>query len=330
MRFILLILLTIILFIGNLYFGAVDIPMSEVSEILMGRGTDEALSYIVAESRMSQAITALLSGAGLAACGLMLQTAFRNPLAGPSILGITSGASLGVAIVMLLGVGSIGLGSWDFGGNAAITSAALTGSLAVMGILIFLSSRIRNNLMLLITGIMTGYLASALVSLLSSLSTSEGVREYVMWGMGTFGGVSFAEMPWFASLSIVGLVMAFLLAKPLDILLLGDNYARNLGIRIKYVRNMLLLATGILSAIITAYCGPIGFIGLAMPHIARLIFRTDSHLCLMPATMACGAITALSCNLISVIPENQIIPINALTPLIGVPVVLYVLLKKQR
>lgn len=329
MRLILLTLLTIVLLIGNIFLGAIHIPAEQVYGILTGQGEDSALRYIILESRLPQAVTALLAGAGLAASGLMLQTVFRNPLAGPSILGITSGASLGVALVLLLFSGLITIGGESLGGNIAVTIGALAGSFIVLGLLIALSSRIRSNLTLLIAGMMTGYLATSIVTLLSSVSTAQGIQSYVMWGMGTFNGVSLTRLPWFSILTLIGLAMSMLLAKPLNLLLLGDNYAANLGINVKRVRHLLLISTGILSAVITACCGPIGFIGLAMPHIARLIFRTDNHLTLLPATMLCGAVLALGCNLISVIPEGNIIPINALTPLAGVPVVLYVILKKR-
>ncbi len=327
MRITLLVILTLLLMLGNIFFGAIDIPAADVWGILTGVPADDALEFIVLQSRLPQAVTATLAGAGLAASGLMLQTTFRNPLAGPSILGITSGASLGVALVMLMFGGVISIGAESIGGDIAVTAGALLGSFLVMGMLIALSTRIRSNLTLLIAGMMTGFLATSLVTLLSSLSTAQGVQNYVMWGMGTFAGVTADRLPWFALLAVAGLLMSMLLAKPLNLLMLGDNYAANLGINVHMVRNQLLVATGLLSAVITACCGPIGFIGLAMPHIARLIFRTDDHFVLIPATMLCGAIIALACNLVSVLPGSSVIPINALTPLAGVPVVLYVILR---
>jgi iron complex transport system permease protein len=184
--------------------------------------------------------------------------------------------------------------------------------------------------MLLIIGIMTGYLTSSLVTLLSSISSAQSIQGYVIWGMGTFSGVSLTQLPLFSILTIIGLVCSALLSKPLNILLLGDNYARNLGVNVVTVRNLLLLVTGILTAVITAYCGPVAFIGLAIPHVARMIWRTDNHWVLMPGTMLCGAAVALACNLISVLPQSNIIPINALTPLVGVPVIIYVIVKRGR
>ncbi len=320
-------IVTIILLVCNIFFGAVSFPASEILDVITGqRPDDDILRAIIIEGRLPQALTALMAGAALAASGLMLQTVFRNPLAGPSILGITSGASLGVALVLLLSGGVISIGAQNLGGNLAIMVGAVIGSFAVMALLLALSARLRNNLTLLITGMMTGYLTSSLVSLLSSVSEAGNIQSFVMWGMGTFANVGLSRLPIFATLIIIGLLMSMLLCKPLNLLLLGINYATNLGVNVHRVRQMLLVSTGLLSAIVTACCGPIGFIGLAMPHIARLLIRTDDHLKLMPATMLCGSILALLCNLVSVMPEGKVIPINALTPLAGVPVVLYVIL----
>lgn len=329
MRFILLILLTIILWAANIFFGSVSIPFAEVCDILTGKGaTSEPLVFIVLESRIPQAVTALMGGAALGVTGLLLQTAFRNPLAGPSILGISSGASLGVALVTLLFGGTLTVGNFSWGGNAALVTGALLGSFMIMGFLLLLSLRLRNDLMLLIAGMLTGYLTSSAVTLLSSLSTATGVQSFVMWGMGSFSGVSLDTLPFFSILTIAGLIISILLAKPLNLLLLGDNYARNLGVNLSKMRNILLALTGTLTAVVTAYCGPISFIGLAMPHVARLLFRTDNHRVLLPATMLTGAIVALACNLASVC-SGSVIPLNALTPIVGVPVILYVILHRR-
>lgn len=275
------------------------------------------------------AVTALLAGGGLAVSGLMLQTAFRNPLAGPSVLGINSGASLGVALVMLLLGGTISAGSYTLGGYAAVMVGAFVGSILIMGVLLFLSTVLKNTLMLLITGIMIGYLTSSVIMLLNFMSTAEGVQSYVMWGMSSFNGVSLQQLPLFSAVTIAGLAVALSLMKPLNLLLLGDGYAQNLGVNLRRVRNMLLLATGILTAVITAYCGPVAFIGLSVPHIARLIFRTDNHRILMPGTLMTGSAIALGCNLLCVLPANSVIPLNAVTPLIGAPVVIWVLFKHR-
>lgn len=330
LRFLLLGLLTAVLFILNIFFGAVHIDASVVLDILTGYGIDDdPLNFIILESRLPQAITALLAGAALGVSGLLLQTAFRNPLAGPSVLGISSGASLGVALVILFMGGQIAIAGYEIAGNAAIIAAALAGSLAIMALLMFFSMRLRSELMLLVVGMMTGYLTSSVVTLLSSLSTAQGVHGYVMWGMGTFGAVSSARIPVFTLLVAVGLILSLLLAKPLNLLLLGDNYARNLGVRVHRVRNLLLLVTGVLTAIVTAYCGPVAFIGLAIPHVARMIMRTDNHWILIPATMLSGAAVALGCNVLSVLPDSTVIPVNALTPVVGVPVILYVIFRRK-
>lgn len=233
-----------------------------------------------------------------------------------------------MAVILLMAGGAITGSASGLGWSMAVTAGALAGSFVVMSILIVLSHRVRSNLTLLIAGMMTGYLASSFVTLLSSTSTAKGLQSYVMWGMGTFTGVSLERMPWFAIICAAGLFISLAMTKPLNLLLLGDNYAANLGVNVKRARLWLLISTGLLSAIVTACCGPIGFIGLAMPHIARLIMRTDDHRLLLPATMLTGAIIALACSLLSVLPDGNVIPINALTPLAGVPVVLYVILKR--
>lgn len=329
-RFLILIAMTLLLFVSNIIFGAIDIPLSDILRVLTGgENSNRSVEFIVLGSRLPQAITALLAGSSLAVAGLLLQTAFRNPLAGPTILGVSSGASLGVALVMLLFGGSMTFGSSVFGGYMAIVVGALAGSFLVMGLLIALSTIIRNDLMLLITGIMVGYLTSSVVTLLSSLSDAQGVRSFVMWGMGTFGDVSLDQLPFFSVACLIGLLLSLFLSKPLNLLLLGENYALNLGVNVKMVRNLLLISTGLLTAVVTAFCGPIGFIGISVPHIARLFLKTDDHLKLIPATMLTGGILALLCNVVSVLPEDMVLPINALTPIAGVPVILYVIMKRK-
>ena len=324
-------LLIVILFILNLVMGSIRIPVSDVFSILLGDESEKASwRFIVLESRLPQAITAVLCGGALAVSGLMLQTAFRNPLAGPSIFGVNSGAGLGVALVMLLLGGSISAGSVSISGFVAILIAAFIGAMAVMAIIFFFSSIVRNNVMLLIIGIMIGYISNSAISLLNFFATDEGVKSYMVWGMGSFGGVSMKTMPVFASVTILGLIGALLLIKPLNALMLGDRYAENLGINILRTRNWLLIVTGLLTAITTAFCGPVAFIGLAVPHIARLILTTDNHRVLLPATILCGAVIALICNLICFLPgENGVIPLNAVTPIMGAPVIIYVIAKKH-
>ena len=327
----LLTVLIVALLAINLLVGSVQIPASDVFSILFGNGegTKASWRYIVLESRLPQAITATLCGGALAVSGLMLQTAFRNPLADPSIFGISSGAGLGVALVMLLLGGSVGAASLGVSGYVAIILAAFVGAMAVMAIIFFFSTLVRSNVMLLIIGIMIGYLSSSAITLLQFFATDEGVKSYMVWGMGSFGGVSMTHLPIFAGFTVVGLICSLLLIKPLNALLLGDQYAQNLGVSIRFVRNWLLIVTGLLTAITTAFCGPVSFIGLAIPHVARLLLRTDNHLVLMPATILCGSVTALLCNLICFLPgENGIIPLGAVTPLIGAPVIIYVIIHR--
>lgn len=328
--FLWLAILTSVLFLANIFFGSVHIPTDQVIDVLTGRGEPGIAKFIILGNRMPMAITAMFGGAALGVTGLMLQTAFRNPLAGPSILGISSGASLGVALVMLAMDGVVAIGESEIGGYAAVIAAAIAGSLLITGILTLISLRVKNTLMLLIVGILTGYLTSSIVTLLSSLAESERVHCYVMWGMGSFSQVSTDQLPWMSIFIIICLGASLLLAKPLNILLLGDNYARNLGVRVDKVKTLLLIVTGVMTAVVTAYCGPVAFIGLAMPHVARMLTRTDNHWVLMPATMLSGSAVALGCNILSVLPSHTVIPLNALTPLVGVPVILYVILSANR
>ena len=330
LRLFFLLLAIIVLFGMNLLVGSIKIPASDVLSILFGdaEGVKASWRYIVLESRLPQAITALLCGGALAVSGLMLQTAFRNALADPSIFGISSGAGLGVALVMLLLGGSFGAGSFGMSGYMAIILAAFIGAMTVMGIIFFFSTIVRNDVMLLIIGIMIGYLSSSAISLLQFFATDEGVKSYMVWGMGSFGGVSMKHMPVFAAVTLLGIGCSLLLIKPLNALLLGDRYAENLGVNIRWVRRWLLIVTGLLTAICTAFCGPISFIGLAVPHITRLLLRTDNHLVLMPATILCGSVIALLCNLVCFLPgENGVIPLGAVTPLMGAPVIIYIIAK---
>jgi ABC-type Fe3+-siderophore transport system, permease component len=311
--------------------GSVSIPVEDTFRILMGADdVKPSWQYIILDARLPQALTAILCGGALAASGLLLQTAFRNPLAGPSIFGINSGAGLGVALVMLFLGGSISAGSVSLSGFVAVLVAAFVGAMLVMMLIFFFSTIVRNHVMLLIIGIMIGYISNSAISLLNFFATDEGVRSYMVWGMGSFGGVSMKMMPVFASITLLGLVGSLLLIKPLNALMLGDRYAENLGINIIKTRNWLLIVTGILTAITTAFCGPVAFIGLAVPHIARLLLTTDNHRSLLPATILMGGVIALLCNLITILPgENGVIPLNAVTPIMGAPVIIYVILKRK-
>ena len=329
-KIIILLLMICGAFILNLIIGSVDIPLKDVGSIIMGDEVQKASwRFIIIESRLPQALTALLSGAALAVSGLMLQTAFRNPLAGPDVFGINSGAGLGVALVMLLLGGSVSAGMFTFTGFVAIFVSAFAGAMIVTMIIFGFSNIVRNNVMLLIIGLMIGYIANSAISLLNFFATEEGVKSYMVWGMGNFGGVSMRNMPVFARIVLLALLASCMFIKPLNALLLGTQYAINLGFNVKLVRNGLLMVTGLLTAIVTAFCGPVAFIGLAVPHIARLFFKTENHRVLLPGTMLCGAVVALVCNICCYLPgEGGIIPLNAITPIIGAPIVIYIIMKK--
>lgn len=327
----LLLLLIVLLLAANLLVGSVAIPAGEVLRILMGEDAGrESWHYIVWEARLPQALTALLAGSALAVCGLLLQTAFRNPLAGASVLGVNSGAGLGVAVVMLLLGGSITAAGFSFSGFFSILLGAFAGAMAVMALILFFSTLVRSHVMLLIIGLMVGYLVSSVVSLLNFLATAEGMQSYMVWGMGNFGGVSLRQMPAFAAVVLLGLAGALLLIKPLNALLLGERYAENLGVRVRRVRHALLAVVGVLTAVTTAFCGPVLFIDLAVPHIARLLLGTANHRILLPATLLAGGAVALACNLVCLLPgEAGLIPLNAVTPLIGAPIVIYVIVSQR-
>lgn len=321
----------IVLFAMSLIVGSVRIPLADVCDILFDKfDGKESWKYIVMENRLPQALTAMLCGASLAVCGLMLQTAFRNPLAGPDVFGISSGAGLGVAIVMLFLGGSVSTTLFTVSGFLAILTAAFIGAIVVTIIILFLSTMVKNSVLLLIVGLMVGYVSSSAVALLNFFASEEGVKSYMVWGMGNFGGVSMNHMLLFALLCLVGIIASIFLIKPLNIMLLGTQYAESLGINIRQIRNLLLGTVGLLTAVTTAFCGPISFIGLAIPHISRLLFHTDNHQILLPGTVLTGAVIALFCNLICYLPgELGIIPLNAVTPLIGAPVIIYVIIKRR-
>ena len=320
------------LFMAGLMTGSVSIPCSAVWRVLIGEdeGVSESWRFIILESRLPQMVTAMLSGACLATAGLMMQTVFRNPLAGPDVFGINGGAGLGVAMVMLLAGGSVTLGTLGVTGNVAILAAAFAGAMAVMAIILFSSTLVRDGVMLLVIGIMVGYLSSSVVTLLNYSATEQGIRSFMLWGMGSLDGVTPSLLPLYVTITLAALVLSLLMVKPLNLLSLGDNYARNLGLNTRRARNYALLLTGLLTAVVTAYCGPIAFIGLAVPHIARLLTVTDDMRRLLPITMLTGAVVTMACHLLCFVPgEAGLLPLNAVTPLIGAPVIIYVIIRKR-
>lgn len=321
-----------VMFAVNLFIGSVNIPAGEVCDILIGKeDVKSSWRFIVMESRLPQAITAILCGAALSLSGLLLQTVFRNPLADPSVFGISSGAGLGVAVVTLLFGGSIVTSSFSLSGFMAVSLAAFLGAALVTFIILFVSSKVRNSILLVIIGIMIGYIASSAITMLNFFATEEGVKSYVVWGMGNFSSVSSGYMPIFSIIIILSVISSALLIKPLNVFMLGDEYAENLGINTIRLRNVVLLITGVLVAVSTAFCGPIAFIGLSVPHISRILMRTDDYRRILPATVLTGSLMTLVCNFVCNLPGNRgVIPLNAITPLMGAPVVIYVITRRNK
>ena len=338
-KFVLLLTLIVVFFVLNLLLGTVRIPLDDVLRILVGTGNPEVStenwtiwSNIIWSSRVPQALTATVAGAGLAVSGLQMQTVFRNPLAGPSVLGISNGASLGVAFVVLLSgsLGGVALSKLGYVGDVAISVAAIVGALAVMSLILFVSQKVKGNVTLLIIGMMIGYLVNAVVGVLKFFSAEEDIRAYVVWGLGSFARVSGDQMLLFVCIMVVLLPLSMLMAKPMNLLLMGDEYAMNLGLNIRRARMIVIACSGILVAVVTAYCGPVMFIGMAVPHLCRALFRTSEHRLLMPGTALTGAALALICNLIARMPGFEgALPINSVTALVGAPVIAYVLFKRN-
>jgi iron complex transport system permease protein len=323
-----------VMVIVNLLIGSVRIPASDIVRILMGDASEsEMWQNIIWKARLPQVLTAIVAGAGLAVSGLQMQTVFRNPLAGPSVLGISNGSALGVALVVLLSgrIGGVALSRLGYLGDAAMSVAAIVGALAILLLIVWISQKVSGNVTLLIIGVMIGYLANAIIGVLKFLSAEEDVKAFVVWGLGSFSRVSGDEMMLFVVLMCVLLPLACLLVKPMNMLLLGDRYAANLGLNIGRARLLVIVSSGVLVAIVTAYCGPIMFIGLAVPHLARAIFRTSDHRVLMPATALCGAVLALVCNFIARMPGFEgALPVNSVTALVGAPVIAAVLFKRRK
>lgn len=332
--------LTAVLFVVNLLIGTVKIPLDAVVRILIDSSFDRTAdssaqnviwTNIIWQSRLPQALTSLLAGAGLAVSGLQMQTVFRNPLAGPSVLGVSNGASLGVALVVLLSssLGGVALSRLGYVGDAAMTIAAIIGALAVLALIIFISYYTNGSVTLLIIGVMTGYLANAVIGVLKFFSAEEDVKAYVVWGLGCFSQTSGTQLVIFAVLMVILLPLSMLLVKTMNILLLGDNYAHNLGVDIRRARMAVIVSSGLLAAIVTAYCGPIMFIGLAVPHLVRALFRTSDHCVTMPGTLLTGAALALACNVLARFPGFEgALPVNSVTALVGAPVIAAVIFRR--
>ena len=327
-------IVVIVLFMSNLWYGSVLIPWSEVFSILSGGDdADKIYRVIVVEYRLPQAITALATGIALGVSGLLLQTIFKNPLAGPSVLGISSGASLGVALVVLMG-GALNfqvLGSSDIFSELGLVLAAFAGALIVLLIIIFVANRIGNVVTILIIGIMIGYAVSAIVGVLQFFSRSEELHAYVLWGLGSFSKTNIYQSLFLliSVVSFTGLTLFYI--KPLNAILLGNNYARSVGINTRSLQVIVILLAGFLIAVATAFAGPIAFVGLAVPHLAKAFFQTSNQRVILPAVIIIGAGLTLFCNLIAKLPGyDTSLPINAVTSIIGAPVVIWVIVKRGR
>lgn len=322
--FVLLLVLPFFIFL-DLWLGSIYIPLGDLYDVFFSSTYDEGYHQIVLNYRLPRMLTAMCAGLGLSISGLMMQTFFRNPLAGPFVLGISSGASLGVAIV-ILAFGSIILTS----SPVAIITAAFLGSSAIFLLILLASFHVRQTTTLLIIGILIGSATSAVISILQYFSSAQQIEMFLLWTFGNLGNVDWQEMKWFLPIIVAGSLMTLFLMKPLNALLLGENYSRSLGIELKSSRVVILIITSILTGTITAYCGPIAFIGLAVPHIARWIFRTSDHKVLLAGSALCGMIIMVFSDLVSQWPgSGKMLPINAVTSLIGIPVVLILLLSKK-
>jgi iron complex transport system permease protein len=331
-QFIFLSVLLIVLFFINISLGSVSIPFKEIfTSLTGGMPTKESWETIIVNFRLPKAITAVLVGSGLSVCGLLMQTLFRNPLAGPFVLGVSSGASLGVALLIL--------GSSIFGGfllNASISNwslpiAASLGAFLVLSAVIIAANKVRNTMSILIIGLMFGSLTSAVISVLAYFSEAAQIQQYLFWSFGSLGNLSWNEISVFAIIYLIGIAGTISVIKPLNSFLLGENYAKSLGINIKKSRNIILVITSLLTGVITAFSGPIAFVGLAVPHIARMLFFTSNHKILIPSTAIIGAIVLLICDAIAQLPTSEFtLPINAITSLFGAPVVIWLLMRKKK
>lgn len=328
-----IVLLGIVLFLMNLFVGSVTIPFDDILDVLLKESDDSKLITIILNYRMPQAVTAMLAGAGLAVSGLLMQTLFRNPLADPSMLGISSGASLGVGIVILLtgAISGTAVSSFGWWSTIGVSLAAFIGAVAVLFLILAFNSRTKNMATLIIIGLMIAYVASSITDILKFFSQKEDIHAFVIWGMGSFSAVGTSKLGILSVSVLIGLIASVFLSKNLNLLLLGEMYAQNLGLNIKRNSLIIILTSGYLTAIVTAYCGPIAFVGLAVPHITRFLFKSSDHRLLIPMTMLIGMNLTLFCNVIARMPGfDGNLPINAVTAFIGAPVVIAVILKGNK
>ena len=331
-QFITLFFVLAMVFLVSIGLGSVAIPIDEIIAVLLGNNSSKSSwSTIILHFRLPKAITAMLVGSGLSIAGLLMQTLFKNPLAGPFVLGISSGASLGVAI-LILGAGifggvltTISLSSWG------LAIASSIGAALVLFAVLITANKVRNTMSILIIGLMFGTVTSAIISVFTFFSNADKIQQFVFWGFGSLGNLSWNEILIFFTIYLIAIINLIGIIKPLNSLLIGENYAKSLGINIKKNRNIILLITSLLTGVITAFAGPIAFIGLAVPHITKLVFKTSDHKILLPAVTILGAIILLVCDIVAQLPTSEFtLPINAVTSLIGAPVVIWLLVRKKK
>lgn len=330
--FLLLFVAAVVFFVLDIFVGSLSIPVKQVFQVLLGiSDASEEIKTIVLDFRLPKALTAVAAGVALSVSGLQMQTIFRNPLAGPYVLGISAGASLGVAILVMGFSSVISLSLFTIGGSWALVIMAWLGSGLVLFLILAISIRVKDILTILILGILFASAASAFVSIMQYFSDESMLKSFIIWTMGSLGSVTHSQLNVLIPSIIVGLAIAFLSAKSLDVMLLGEQYAKSMGLRIKTVRVMVFFSTSILAGSITAFCGPIGFIGIAVPHIARLLFKTASHLILIPASVLLGAIILLISDIVAQLPGfESTLPINSVTALVGIPVIIWIILKNRK
>ncbi len=323
-------ILVIILFFLDIVVGSVSIPFKDIVNIFTGEETKSSWKYIIFDFRLPKAITAILTGASLSISGLLMQTMFKNPLAGPFVLGVSSGASLGVALYIMGGSLLMTILPVNYLSNTGIVIAAITGALLVLIIVITACTKVKNNLTRLIVGIMFGSLTSAIVSILQYFSTEENVHKFVIWTLGSLSAVSMDDIKIISPIILLSLLLCITMQKSLNTLLLGENYARSLGINIKHLRFFIICLTGFLAGTITAYTGPIAFVGIAIPHLARNLFKTSNHNVLVPTSILIGSVFMLACDIFSQLPgNNTILPINSVSAIFGAPIVIWIIVKRN-
>ncbi len=329
--FIFLVLMLIICLAINIGLGSVAIPLDDIYKSLIGAPTKESWSYIVWNYRIPKAGTAVLVGSSLSLSGLLMQTLFRNPLAGPFVLGISSGASLGAAILIMGSSLVSGWISYSYINDVSLAVASSIGSFMVLLVVVVIAARIKDSMALLIIGLMFGSITAALVTVLSYFTNAEQLQQFIFWSFGTVGDLSWSQLVLLSIATLIGILLSIWSIKSLNALLLGEQYAQSMGVRIKLARYVIIIATGILAGSVTAFAGPIAFIGLAVPHLTRQIFNTTDHKILVPAVLIYGAILLLICDTLAQLPTSAyVLPINAITSIIGAPVVIWLLMRKKK